>query len=231
MPAGLAATLALSMALGCASPLNAASQAADADTPAQTPAQSGQRGPAAETTREPEEKRGGRPSPAQSRQTDRALLDKANLSPEDRLCADCHVGEGASFAGEEHLAGVHQGTSCATCHDDAQKLDKLHEDVQATDRMPRRLKKTAVTASACVLCHENKSDDFIELATNGLLEDADGRTVNPHTVTSQPQHAEITCVDCHEVHDDDTPAAKAQKLCASCHHAGVFECHTCHEHD
>lgn len=38
-------------------------------------------------------------------------------------------------------------------------------------------------------------------------------------------HADIVCADCHAMHSAGSTAAET---CVSCHHAGVYECNTCH---
>ena len=58
------------------------------------------------------------------------------------------------------------------------------------------------------------------------LTDSNGTMVNPHEVMGLTEgHADIVCADCHAMHSAGSTAAET---CVSCHHAGVYECNTCH---
>ena len=150
---------------------------------------------------------------------------------ENAACVACHTNEGASFADVSTLAGLHAGLACATCHDDDKALDDLHAKTKAK-RMPLRLKKTQVENATCLSCHTDEpgSDAFLALSEGEPLVDANGLEVNAHAMVGAQGHEDIACVSCHEVHDEADPGVRAQKVCATCHHANVYECFTCHEH-
>ena len=61
-----------------------------------------------------------------------------------------------------------------------------------------------------------------------VLTDMNGTIVNPHALPESADHAEVSCVSCHQMHAAGSIEKKAQRACASCHHADVYECYTCH---
>ena len=145
-------------------------------------------------------------------------------------CAVCHVEQGASMEDSATLACEHAqvaDSTCITCHNDEALLAEVHKDASADKTMPKKLKKTAVTAETCQGsgCHD--VGNHVEV-TADITEftDTNGTTVNPHEVMGlTPGHADITCSDCHNVHDAPIDPTNT---CVSCHHAGVYECGTCH---
>lgn len=150
----------------------------------------------------------------------------------DMECGTCHSIENATMEDGVSGASVHvqqAQTTCATCHVDEQALAAAHEGKTASDTMPKKLKKTEVSADACTAsgCHAETADERVQL-TAGYTEltDTQGTQVNPHEVMGLTEgHADITCADCHNMHGKEAAAAD---LCVSCHHAGVYECNTCH---
>ena len=149
----------------------------------------------------------------------------------DSTCAQCHEKEDGSMDDAACLAAMHaaEGTTCATCHTDEQGLASVHEGKTASDAMPKKLKKTAVEAQTCQSsgCHNETADEMTAL-TAGYTElvDTKGTQVNPHEVMGLTEgHADITCSNCHNMHEAEVAAADT---CVSCHHAGVYECNTCH---
>jgi predicted CXXCH cytochrome family protein len=147
-------------------------------------------------------------------------------------CGACHIVEAESAANPSCDAYLHTTTSCVDCHDNTNKLKTMHEDVTTADRMPTRLKQTTVTEETCVGCHA-LDEAHIEATATEALVDINETKVNPHNLpaTETDSHAEIICSDCHEMHDSAAKRVeKATKLCQSCHHSGVYECYTCHEH-
>lgn len=146
----------------------------------------------------------------------------------DADCAGCHVNEAnpdSACLAYKHQA---QGTGCTKCHDDEGALSEAHGKMN-TASLPKRLHKTTVSNSACLSCHDQAE---LANATAGLtiLTDSKGTVVNPHKPPVNDDHASgITCIGCHVMHVASDPLKAAPELCSSCHHAGVYECHTCHE--
>lgn len=65
-------------------------------------------------------------------------------------CASCHVAEGgAMLVGES----VHGDLPCATCHDDDAVLANVHKEIDASSKMPTKLKKAKIDAVTCLACH------------------------------------------------------------------------------
>ena len=121
-------------------------------------------------------------------------------------CSTCHADEASSRQDAACTASKHTSLQCADCHTDTATLAKQHEGASSDDRMPSRLKQTA-------------------------LSDAQGTTVNPHELPETDTHGQIACTDCHSMHEEQTDLqGDAKAYCMSCHHADVFECYTCHEH-
>ncbi|HIY83370.1 hypothetical protein [Rubneribacter sp.] len=148
----------------------------------------------------------------------------------DMDCSVCHAAEQESFANADCVASLHSGESCIDCHSDIEMLADVHEGKTVQDSMPSKLRKTDVDASLCTTCHDLK-----ELATttasSTILTDSNGKVVNPHDLPAVDEHQDISCGDCHKFHSElekSTAEALAPEKCASCHHAEVYECHTCH---
>lgn len=131
----------------------------------------------------------------------------------------------------DHYAAMHYqslGVECLTCHENNRRLAAAHKKMDS-GKVADHLKRTSVGNEVCLTCHDQGS---LAEATKDVkvLTDSRGTTVNPHDLPDVEDHAEIACVSCHIVHnDEDAPIAQsAQELCESCHHAGVYECGTCH---
>ncbi len=144
-------------------------------------------------------------------------------------CTTCHATEASSMSDSACLVSKHvaQGVTCTTCHDDSDALATAHEDM-ATAKTPTRLKKTTVDESICLDCHD-KTELAAATADVTVCTDSQGTTVNPHDLPVNDDHAAITCIDCHEMHSTDTADTLAPEKCISCHHAKVYQCHTCHD--
>ena len=65
-------------------------------------------------------------------------------------CAACHVSQVQSVEG-----GSHEILACVGCHNDEKILADVHKAVDASSKMPRRLKKTEVAEATCLGCHGN----------------------------------------------------------------------------
>lgn len=145
--------------------------------------------------------------------------------------AETQGGDGAAaMTGHEGYAAMHVADldfDCATCHMDSDKLAKAHKRLNS-GKAATTLKKTSVGSEICLTCHDTAS---LAEATQEctILTDSEGTTVNPHDLPEVDEHASIVCVDCHEAHaTDESLAASSRATCGSCHHAGVYECGTCH---
>lgn len=136
----------------------------------------------------------------------------------------------AEVSSVDEYAAMHVqklGFTCTSCHEDTEGLaagrKRLNSGKQAT-----RLRKSSVEDEACLSCHD---EDALTEATekDGRLTDKKGTAVNPHSLLAVDDHEDILCVDCHRAHETgSTVEQAASAACSGCHHAGVFECGTCH---
>ena len=156
----------------------------------------------------------------------------ASMWSMDIDCGVCHQDKQASTEDSSLRACTHAtqaGATCITCHSDESTLSTVHQDATAEGPMPKKLKKTTVDAQTCQAsgCHDMSADEFKALTADVTeLVDSNGTMVNPHEVMGLTAgHADIKCSDCHSEHKADAGAATT---CISCHHAGVYECNTCH---
>ena len=107
-------------------------------------------------------------------------------------------------------------------------LESAHAEVDMNDyQVPKKLKKTDVSKEACLSCHD-QAEVAAATADLTVLTDDNGLTVNPHELPGNSEHDKLVCAKCHTMHEEATPDENAADACASCHHAGVYECHTCH---
>ena len=147
-------------------------------------------------------------------------------------CGMCHADQQASMEDEALSACTHvqqAQATCTTCHVDEATLSGVHEGATADSTKPKKLKKSDVTPVTCQAagCHDESPEEHVAL-TAGVTEltDSNGTMVNPHEVMGLTEgHADIVCADCHAMHSAGSTAAET---CVSCHHAGVYECNTCH---
>lgn len=149
----------------------------------------------------------------------------------DSACETCHSDQAESMTNPACLVSSHPDNKCIDCHAVDDALTSVHEGVSADDDVPKRLKKTKVDESQCETCH---SAEEIAAATadTTVLTDSNQTVVNPHDLPDVADHDEIQCADCHTFHEEgglDLTDDNAKRLCGSCHHANVYECHTCHE--
>jgi hypothetical protein len=150
---------------------------------------------------------------------------------QDSDCALCHSKETGSFTDTQALASMHTvvQSDCAACHTDMDTVEAVHASVQLDDTKGASvLTKTAVTESVCSPCHD-QGTITAAAATSTVLTDSEGTVVNPHALPDIPDHADITCVNCHAVHKTTGLEKTASRTCESCHHAKVYTCYTCHE--
>lgn len=127
------------------------------------------------------------------------------------------------------LASAHAALDCAACHNDEEALAGVHDGVTADDRMPKRLRKAKIDPEQlCQPCHGTLEELAQKTAESTALVDSAGTVVNPHDLPDVEDHAKLDCLDCHSMHKDQSSADTAMNACNGCHHAGVFECGTCH---
>ena len=118
------------------------------------------------------------------------------------------------------------GLTCTTCHQDSDELAAGHKKLN-NGKEAKRLKKSTVSSEICVTCHPE--EDLVEATADYVaLVDGKGTVVNPHDRPDVESHEGIQCMDCHTVHSGKQIQEAAMTTCLSCHHAGVFECNTCH---
>ena len=149
----------------------------------------------------------------------------------DMDCTVCHADQGATAASENSGAGIHvmhADASCISCHADEATLSTVHENATPDRVMPNQLKTSMVTCQSSG-CHDLTDEEMLDLTKDVTeLTDIEGTMVNPHEVIGlTPGHSEITCSSCHVMHGSTTDVYAAE-TCISCHHAGVYECNTCH---
>ncbi len=147
----------------------------------------------------------------------------------DADCAVCHTTESAALPQTPCVAASNDSLNCASCHTDETGLAKAHDGVTTGGKTPSRLKSTNVDPAICESCHGSLESLAERTASSTVLTDANNTTVNPHALPATAKHASVTCGDCHKMHSGDNVATTAPKACSSCHHAGVYECGTCHE--
>ncbi|WP_281656136.1 cytochrome c3 family protein [Eggerthella sinensis] len=147
-------------------------------------------------------------------------------------CAMCHAKEDASMTDASCLAATHEqeGNTCSTCHTDVQGLTKAHESATPEDAVKKatKLRDTTIDEDACFSCHGSYDELAEKTASSTLLTDSQGTVVNPHARPDGEGHADQTCADCHVMHSDEPVTESAPAFCISCHHAGVYQCNTCH---
>ena len=149
-------------------------------------------------------------------------------------CKACHTAQQASMEDDACLASRHVATACITCHSNENDLAVVHEEKSGNDpNTLKSLKTTSIENEVCLGCHGTWEELAQNTVDTDLLTDANGKTVNPHEVTTlqneKGQHDEITCVDCHKIHSSEGVDVTAFRTCQSCHHDNVYECGTCHE--
>lgn len=147
----------------------------------------------------------------------------------DSDCSVCHVPEQESYSDSACLASLHPDTTCSQCHADSTELSSVHEGKTASDKMPKKLKKTSVSDDLCLSCHFETKDALAEATPDVLITDSKGNSRNPHLADGVVEHEDIECAECHSMHVDEPIEDQAKDKCYSCHHAEVFECYTCHE--
>ena len=144
-------------------------------------------------------------------------------------CAACHSTEQSSYDDAACLASFHKQQACASCHADDQALSNAHVGKTSADKAPKRLKKTEVSDELCLSCHFGTKEELVAATQDVVVTDENGTSRNPHDGGDIAEHESIECSSCHSMHSDEPVSEQAYDTCISCHHAGVFECYTCHE--
>lgn len=166
-----------------------------------------------------------------------ADTDAATKPVVDRTAADDLASDAANTSSEDATriteistyAPMHAenfGLSCTSCHEDSEGLATGHKKLNS-GKEAKRLKKSEVSSDICISCHQE--EQLVEKTADyqGLV-DTNGTLVNPHDLPDVDSHDGIECVSCHQVHSGKAIDEAAMTTCISCHHAGVFECGTCH---
>ncbi|MEG0374585.1 MAG: cytochrome c3 family protein [Raoultibacter sp.] len=149
-------------------------------------------------------------------------------------CLTCHETQAASIEDAGCPASLHADSACLDCHADEESLATVHKAKAGSDPSKlKTLKSTTIDEKVCVDCHGSWEELAAKTANVTVLTDSDGKTVNPHEVLTTSntagQHDDITCVDCHKMHSDESIDITAPRSCQTCHHMDVYECGTCHE--
>lgn len=148
---------------------------------------------------------------------------KADAGMTDEELGSAHTTEVAAYA-RMHVQNFK--FECTTCHIESEGLEKAHKKLNS-GKEATRLKRSTVDDSVCLTCHQ--PEKLVEATADYTgLTDTKGTTVNPHELPKVENHKTIQCVDCHQVHSEKAITETAIAVCNSCHHAGVFECGTCH---
>ena len=144
-------------------------------------------------------------------------------------CGICHDAQQATYEVADCLVGSHPDQRCVNCHTDQEVLAEIHDGVTGEDKTPKRLKKTEVSADACLSCHGSEQELAQKTAEATCLTDKNGTVVNPHDLPDVPDHDKVTCTSCHIAHEPTERSEAAYDACLTCHHAEVYECYTCHD--
>lgn len=151
----------------------------------------------------------------------------------DADCSMCHAAEASSMKDAGMLAATHEtaGAMCSTCHSDSKGLAQVHVDAtpELAQTRATKLRSTQIDRQACMSCHGGEDELSEMVAGSDVLTDSRGLIVNPHELPENEEHAESDCSSCHSMHDGESASEAASEYCSGCHHAGVYECHTCHE--
>ena len=148
---------------------------------------------------------------------------KADAEMTDEELGSAHTTEVATYA-RMHVQDFK--FECTTCHIESEGLEKAHKKLNS-GKEATRLKKSAVDDSICLTCHQ--PEKLVEATADYTgLTDTKETTVNPHELPKVGNHETIQCFNCHQVHSEKAITETAIAACNSCHHAGVFECNTCH---
>lgn len=143
----------------------------------------------------------------------------------DMDCSSCHEDETNSSANADCIASKHAAVDCVTCHSDEAGLTEAHAECYGPLAAVQVF--TQVSKDVCVGCH-NMDEVAAATADNISCTDKNGLTVNPHDLPVNEDHDTIQCGNCHDMHGTSDTAKNAPIECESCHHAGVYECGTCH---
>jgi len=146
-------------------------------------------------------------------------------------CGVCHTNATQSFTDPASIAEKHPELEkdCFSCHTDQDTIKEAHASVTLDSQKTRAtLKKTEVSEAACTSCHPQ--EEIAEATVSCIaLTDSAGTVVNPHERPISESHAKTTCASCHKIHSEEPASVVAPDLCTNCHHASVYECHTCHD--
>ena len=167
-------------------------------------------------------------------------------------CTDCHDTADRGFAivhkkteGKAMPATLKRTKAsaeiCSSCHD-AKDLAKATEDIKLVDEkgtevnphdLPSNESHDALTCFSCHSFHDLSASNATVQSTSTDIapkQDADPTTSRANGEASAPMSADASGQN--GASDATGPLATtyddARSLCISCHHAGVYECGTCH---
>lgn len=161
-------------------------------------------------------------------------------------CVVCHTRQADAADNKDALIAKHAMLDCVACHDDDATLSKMHKTAEEGQRIPKTLKQTSVPNEACLTCHQASSDGSASagkapatksdvpapsvpaIPAGVTIADANGLEVDVHALPENSDHATVTCGSCHTMHAAKSAEKTTAKVCGTCHHKNVFECHTCH---
>ena len=134
-------------------------------------------------------------------------------------CSTCHVLETRSMTRTSLLAYQHAEAeeNCLSCHD-VSDLTITHKNVSKETAVRVPVKK--YSQAFCFKCHGSYEDLIQSTKDSKVCTDSKGNVANPHDT----HLGQSDCYNCHRMHR----MSSGVKYCYTCHHAGVFECGTCH---
>ncbi len=126
--------------------------------------------------------------------------------------------------------GNSEDITCISCHD----LDTLRKLYLLCDSDALEQANVEMSSSNefCLVCHGSYEELSELTADYREFIDLENNIANPHEFGGglTAEHKVSLCSSCHtSIHRTSNALSSAYIFCWDCHHAGVFECYTCHE--
>lgn len=140
-------------------------------------------------------------------------------------CKVCHTKQEKSLTRPDTLGAKHatKGISnCTFCHTQA-FVETTHKDVAVGETKFIPAKKYG--PEECTKCHSDEKSLKQRTAQCTVLTDSKGKVINPHDLPNTPNHAKITCSNCHKIHKKPVDV---NRQCYGCHHTKEYTCTGCH---